>query len=295
MKLGLGTVQFGLNYGVSNENGIVSKSDVLAILETAKCNDITLLDTASAYGESEAVLGTLINSYDHFDIITKTPVFDEDVITDESILLLHDQLNISLDHLSVNKIHGLLIHHAEDLLKAGGDKLVEALEAVKNKGLVENVGVSVYSPEQLRKVIPLFTPDIVQAPLNIFDQRFVSHEIYFALKKAGVQFHFRSVFLQGLLLMAQEKRPAWTRNYMGAFQRYDALVEESKLTRLEICLGFLARQVNDDVTLVGVTGSDELESILAAFNRKTDITELQYRSLSSSDEGLVNPSLWSIS
>ena len=134
-KLGLGTVQWGLPYGVSNRGGMTPKEIVAAILAEAQRKNITVLDTASLYGEAEAVLGQ--NSLAPFRVITKTPKFATPVITGDQVSFLFRTFQQSLDRLSVSQVYGLLIHHADDLLVGGGEKLVAAMTALKDKGEVK--------------------------------------------------------------------------------------------------------------------------------------------------------------
>ena len=58
-KISIGTAQFGLDYGISNQRGKVPFSDVENIIELAYSRGIDKLDTASAYGKSEKVLGEI--------------------------------------------------------------------------------------------------------------------------------------------------------------------------------------------------------------------------------------------
>ena len=69
-KLALGTVQFGLDYGISNIGGQVSLEEARKVLKLAKEYDIDTLDTASGYGNSEKVLGKI--GVNDFQIVTKT-------------------------------------------------------------------------------------------------------------------------------------------------------------------------------------------------------------------------------
>jgi aryl-alcohol dehydrogenase-like predicted oxidoreductase len=56
-RLALSTVQFGLPYGIANQAGPVSRSEVKSMLQFALANGVDSLDTAIAYGDSEACLG----------------------------------------------------------------------------------------------------------------------------------------------------------------------------------------------------------------------------------------------
>ncbi len=80
-RLGLGTVQFGLDYGVANPDGRTPPEEVRRILDVAAANGIGLVDTASVYGESERILGEILPAGDRFRIVTKTPSFHTAVVT----------------------------------------------------------------------------------------------------------------------------------------------------------------------------------------------------------------------
>lgn len=56
-KLALGTVQFGLEYGINNQAGQVSPEAIARILSECRLHGVDTLDTARTYGTSEAVLG----------------------------------------------------------------------------------------------------------------------------------------------------------------------------------------------------------------------------------------------
>jgi aryl-alcohol dehydrogenase-like predicted oxidoreductase len=59
-KLILGTVQFGLEYGVNNQKGIPSSNEIKKILDFAFKRKINILDTAEAYGNSQERIGEYI-------------------------------------------------------------------------------------------------------------------------------------------------------------------------------------------------------------------------------------------
>lgn len=78
-KLGLGTVQWGCQYGISNQTGKTSLEEVGLILERARVNDVATIDTAALYGDAESALGTY--SLSAFNVVTKTPRFGINSIT----------------------------------------------------------------------------------------------------------------------------------------------------------------------------------------------------------------------
>ena len=70
-KLGIGTVQFGKKYGISNTLEEPNYQEVNKILKLAIKNNISILDTASEYGTSEIKIGKS-HLKNNFKIITKT-------------------------------------------------------------------------------------------------------------------------------------------------------------------------------------------------------------------------------
>ena len=169
-KLALGSAQWGMNYGISNNYGKSSLSQIDEILSYAYKQNITLIDTACDYGDAEMQLGKA--NLSKFNIITKTPFYTQSLLTKTSKEDLISSFNNSLSLLNLTKIHCLLVHHAEDLLKEGSEYLIEGLYYLKEKQVISKIGFSMYPGIDLERLIKSFTPDIVQLPINVFDQRY---------------------------------------------------------------------------------------------------------------------------
>jgi len=191
-KIALGTVQFGLDYGIINHSGQVSIDEVKNILDYAKDKGIDTLDTAARYGNSEQVLGEVgVNNY---RIITKTTPLKNGV--DGVIKGLHQ----SLDNLNIGQVDGLLIHNINDVKDKRFGDLFHKLNELKEEGLINKIGFSTYTPDQVDFLLENFDFDLIQVPFNIFDNRLIQGGQLKALKKKKIEIHARSVFLQGLLL-----------------------------------------------------------------------------------------------
>src|SRR6201994_1527154 len=70
-RIGLGTVQFGTDYGISNTAGQVPASEVSLILASARRAGIGVIDTAASYGSAEEAIGRALRDADRFRIVTK--------------------------------------------------------------------------------------------------------------------------------------------------------------------------------------------------------------------------------
>lgn len=288
-RLGLGTVQWGTAYGISNLAGITSEGEVARILAAAGSHGVNLLDTAVAYGQAEAVLGR--NDLGCFRIVTKTPVFKSEKIVEDHAQALTDSLLSSLRTLAVPRLYGLLVHHADDLLAPGGWRLVATLQALKTQGLVDKIGVSIYRDDQLEQLLNFFIPDVVQLPLNVFDQRLILNGRLAQLKAMGVEIHVRSAFLQGLLLMEPTLVPAYFSPIAPLFQAWHGRVKEHHMSPVQAALAFVRDQSSVDVVLVGVSSVNEFSECLEQFSRPGSFDA---SGLECSDSAFTNPSQWKL-
>ena len=263
-RIGLGTVQFGMHYGVSNRAGRPDESAVAAILERAVAQGVGYLDTAPAYGDAEVLLGRHLPAGHRLRIVTKTPAVPDAHIEARHKQQWLDTLALSLDRLKVSTAYGLLVHQTGDLNKPGWQYLVEALQEAQTRGLVSRIGVSGYDEAQLSLVESRFRPELVQLPLNTLDRRLVASGALPRLKARGVEVHARSVFLQGLLLtpphdLADFFRPLRQRlaDLRGGWARRG-------LSPLAACLAFVLGRTEVDAAIVGVNSIAEFEEIAAA-------------------------------
>lgn len=286
MKLALGTAQFGMSYGVANTNGQVNQNDVGQILRRANQAGIDTLDTAMAYGDSECVLGAA--GIDGWKTVTKLSPLPEGCQDVSS--WVRTQVQGSLKRLGLNSLYGLLLHQPSQLLTSNGRELYCSLQALKQDGLVAKVGLSVYGPSELDDLYVQYPVDMVQAPLNILDQSLVSSGWAERLKQDGVEIHTRSAFLQGLLLMPKENRPAKFKPWTSLWEEWDRWLDESQLSPLQACLHFTTNFECVDKVIVGVDSLAQLFQIVeASQSRVPNMPE--FKSLK--DDRLLNPSLWS--
>ena len=293
LKLGLGTVQFGLNYGISNMEGPPSLEEIKNILEKACLNGIRVLDTAAQYGESELALGQATKPSSPFQIVTKTPNFKSvsSISTDE-VTYLKNTFQNSLKSLNKSLIYGVLVHHCDDVLKPGGHLLIDALNAIKKLGLVEKIGVSVYHPEEALFVAERWDIDLIQCPMNIFDQRFLQQGCLEFLKKKGIEIHTRSTFLQGLLLMDFDEMPDCFNRYKAHFHEFKMCLEQQRVSALEAALGFSLGVQWVDTVLCGVVSQSQLNEIVVGSS--IQLENNIFKELALNDLDILDPSRWRI-
>lgn len=285
-RLILGTAQFGLHYGVANAHGQISQTEGQQLLQSAKASGIGRLDTAIAYGNSEQLLGEY--GVTSFSLISKLPAVPEQCSDVYAWML--EQVNASLRRLKISKLHGLLLHRPEQLLGSQGSAIAASLEQLKSDGLVEKTGLSIYSPNSLHQLLQAAPVDIVQAPFNLFDQRLVVSGWLDRLYSNHIEVHTRSAFLQGLLLMKQNRLPVYFKPWQHQLsQWYQWLAEYPHISALQACLAFPLRHEKINAVVVGADNTAQLEEIIAA-SRPEPMAQLPL--LATNDTGLIDPSNW---
>ena len=283
-RLGLGTVQFGQAYGVSNTSGQVPAADVAAILRRAAKAGIGTLDTAAGYGEAEAVLGGLAELTKPFRIVTKTIALKNGL---DAVVARARQSVATLGH---GKIDLLLVHSAADLAGEGGATLWKRLLALRDEGLFGGIGISAYVADDPLKLAREFGPDAMQLPFSLLDQRLLQNGALAAIKALGVEVHARSLFLQGLLFLPEDKLPPKLGGAAAHLKMLQAEFAAVGTTPLAAALAFALGRPEIDVAVVGVTTPGELDEILSAVQQPAP--HLDWARCALNDELVLTPSRW---
>lgn len=283
-RLTLGTVQFGLDYGVNNLRGQIPKEEVFAILDQANEAGISVLDTAFGYGESEKVIGEYFRSKTNlFKIVSKLPkgrVSDVNGVPDKS-----------LNNLGIKSFYGYLLHDYVSYKNDNG--LWPLLLDLKKSGKAEKIGFSLYYPTELKEILDNKIPmDIVQFPYSLFDRRFES--FFPELKARRIEVHVRSVYLQGLVFKPLEK----IADKFDSLKRKISLLKE--ISRREaigvasICLNFVLLNQFIDQVIVGVDSLSNLKETIKLSNEVEIVKRLSnvLLSLREDNEKLVLPINW---
>lgn len=257
-KLGLGTVQFGIPYGISNKDGQTSPQEVSIILKTASNHKIDTLDTASAYGNSEKILGE--NNLHGFKIVSK-------FMPPENEADLKHQLDYSLQNLHVKSLYGYLSHRPLSLCENPWQW--GQLKEFKDNNLVDKIGFSVNSITELEDLlINGFVPDLIQTPFNYFDQRFEKQLI--ALKEAGCEIHARSALLQGLFFTDVKK----LNSFFNEVKPIITSLQESVEYLAGSLLRFVIEKPFIDKVIFGVENHNQLLINLKSIEKSTELPNL---------------------
>ena len=273
-KIVLGTVQFGLHYGV-NSAGRPSEEAVKGILAEAAKGGITALDTSSAYGNSEEILGKCATPDEGFKIVSKYSKGETSVA---------EMFNGSLRRLKVKQLYGYLLHHFE--VYKNNPKVWDEFIALKESRKVQKIGFSLYTPEELQFILDHNSPfNLIQVPFNIFDKKFLPYMK--ELHEKGVEIHVRSTFLQGLFFKDREALPEKLKPMKKYLLQLDEFSKKSGLSISEIALNYNLQNPYIDGVLIGVDNVSQLQTNLASVKDIPIDIEIDVK-----EQELLNPVNW---
>ena len=282
MKLVIGTVQYGMSYGINNTNGIPSDLQISEIFDLSLKNNITYLDTSVSYGNSEERISILADN--KFNIITKS----NNVKTSGELVT---SIVSSLSSLKTESVYGFLFHNADNLIK--NHDLWNTLIRFKSEKKVKKIGYSIYSTRQLDQLLEYgFIPDIIQLPFSLLDRKF---EKYLKnLKKLGSEIHVRSVFLQGLYFLDIKNLPKKLLPLKKYLIEIDTICNEFNLSIGELALNFVNENKFIDKIIIGIDSSHQLNQniqMIKNWKSNSQINKL-INKIAVKEEHLLSPVNW---
>lgn len=297
MELCLGTVQFGLKYGISGY-GQPDLLDCIDMLDYAYNAGIKTFDTAAAYGIAEEVVGEFIKqkkiSRNSIKIISKTsPTIFKSENRKEWYIKAKESLLYSLDRLNTDYLDGYMLHSANDIYDS---EVIYILNKLKDENLVKSIGASIYTTEEAEKTIEYEQNTIIQIPYNIFDQRLNKAGFFESEKLKIKDIYARSAFLQGLLVMNISKVPTYLKEVVPLIEKFDRLCYEYGVTRAQAAIDYVKENKRINYLVFGVDNLFQLKEINEMFQRNTnrEIIKIIANEFANINERLIMPNLWTI-
>ena len=297
MKMCLGTVQFGMKYGINNTLGQPSKEQVFEMLDAAIDNGIDVIDTARAYGDAEILLGEYFSEYNkeavkHVSIISKLRPNSVEV-GDNACDTVFSECESSLKRLCVDKLDGYLLHTPEYIYR---EDILDALIKLRDRGYVKNIGVSIYGIPEGDAAISAGVVDYIQLPYSVLDQRGTKTGFLKRAKEAGITIFTRSAFLQGLFMMDHNRIPDHLQNAVTYLDEFEEIISKYGVDRVTALLHFVKNVDDIDYLVWGVDTKEQLLDDIKCFHEnvvpKEMLDDIRVK-IDRVDESIIIPSLWS--
>lgn len=296
MKLCLGTVQFGMDYGINGQKK-PARAAAIDILDYAVNNGITTFDTANAYGDAEEVLGEFLKCKkivrSELRLFSKLkPNILENKNESEWYSLIRDNLENSLQRLGIDYLDGYLLHTPRYVFNR---RIVEILNGLKDEGIIKKIGVSIYYQDEAEKGLQDNMIDTIQIPYSIFDQRLEKGGFFNKREIANKEILSRSAFLQGLILMNEKDVPPFLTKSIPVIRKMNELCEKYQISKAVLALNYVKRQTVIDYLVFGVDNLEQLKEIISASANKIDdeFVSIISKEFNGLDSDIIIPSLWS--
>ena len=293
-KIMVGTVQFGMTYGIANQQGRPSRKEVLEIIKFGYESGICDYDTAAVYGESEEVLGQCFKDLgicNKVNVFTKIKALDNQAKKSEKNYKneIVASLDRSLKRLKMDCVAGVLFHREEDV------QHLVLLQMQKQAGKCHTVGVSCgHEPEKVTDFLNTDSIEALQLPFNLMDHRHSEAGVLEKVHKKGVLSFIRSAFLQGILTMKNDEIPTALANLSSLHLRYTSLAEEAGITLKEMALRFILNHSVSKV-VIGIESLMQFKENLCFFERgplPDDLMQAITLTYEQPDPYLITPGLW---
>ena len=289
-KLILGTVQFGLNYGINNTIGKLTEDQVFELLETAYELGVRTLDTAEAYGNAHSIISNFHKqSKKRFNIISKYSSSNFDYPID-----LVERIKVHCSNFNVNYLEGYMFHSYNDF-KMNINNDPNVLDNIKNSGLVKKIGVSAYSNNEIEDLLNFKNIDLIQLPFNLFDNEYQRKEILEKAKKRNIEIHTRSVFLQGLFFKDINMLTNCLLPLKNNLSELSLISKNNNLSIESLALNYPLNKTYIDKVLIGVDSLEQLKKNIKA--TENDFDKSIYEKIDCiqiKNTKLLNPSNWKI-
>jgi len=283
VKLAIGSVQFGVDYGAFNTSGQVSLAEVSSILKLAKDSGIDLIDTARGYGTAEKTLGNS-GQVDSFRVVTKCPSLKDQPSSERA---LRNFFENSCSALGVSHVYGYMLHDANDLNGSQGKRIWDSMEDLRAEGRVERIGVSTYGIEEALALLRKFPLSLVQVPGNVLVPWYEEAQF-----PDSVEVHVRSVFLQGFLLNDPGSLGEAFKPWKKTLEDFHARAYSLGLTPLQAAIAPLLKSAEVDCVVVGIDSLIQLNEIIEAVSIAQETGECSLGLYPDVTSALTDPRNW---
>lgn len=281
-RICIGTAQFGMNYGISNSKGQTPKKEVFKILDFAQKNQITWLDTAESYGNSQSILGEYLKynrGFFHVQSKINSEILD---------------INRTLNELQIDYLDSYLFH-SYNQFKTNQKNIREKVLNLKKEGVCKALGVSIYNNEEGTDQELLDFADEVQLPFNLLDNYERRKNLIQILNGNNIKIQTRSIFLQGLILLSNYSFPKHLSGAKVIVDQLEKIALRYKLTKSQLAIAYAFSYSFADKILMGVETLNQFEENLMFIKRLSNLGQdfiYEIESLQIAEINLLNPRTW---
>ena len=284
-RLILGTVQLGTEYGINNSDGKPKSNESLNILEKAFSLGIRNLDTAEVYGDSY----NIIKNYHKKFPLKKFKIFDKS--SNKESKSFKNKIINKLDLLNIENFEGYMFHSLDIFKKNQG--IHEEIIDIKKKGLIKNLGISLYTDEQINEALSYkFKFDFIQMPFNVLDNETIRKDVIEMMIDKDIEIDVRSIFLQGLFYMKENSLPKKLLPLKKYIDEIKTICFENNHSIDELLMNYPKQKKYVKKIIFGVDNENQLIKNIASFSKNISFPMKKIDKIHVDNKELLNPSIW---
>lgn len=282
-KLILGTVQFGLNYGINNLTGQPSEQEVFNIFDEAYFQGIQFLDTADAYGNAINIIGNYhLRGNNTFKILSKFNCIEKGKLEQNA-----------KEALEKTHIHAFEVYSYHSFSSySERPYLMDELLLLKQQGLIKKIGISIYTNDEFQCAINDDFIDVIQLPFNLLDNQNIRGSLLEQAKQKEKEIHIRSVYLQGLFFMNTDLLPERLLSLKPYLQSLHDYCKKESINMETLALSYALYNQNIDQVLIGVDTKEQLIKNLNASKEIPQAFDFINSHILVKETELLNPANW---
>jgi len=294
-RLTLGSAQWGMPYGIANRTGPPAPDELDALLVHAREAGVRAIDTARAYGDSEARIGAVLASQPDWRVVTKLApdVGDPGLELAENLERVGASLARSRAALGLESIPTLLLHRYAHRHAFGG-KLWRVLLAEREAGRIGQLGVSAANPEEAWAALEDPDVECLQVATSLLDLRLHRQGFFPRARELGRTVYVRSVYLQGVAHLGSARLPEFLAELSAPMRTIERFAAEVGVSARALYLAFV-RELPGVHPVLGCETARQLEQLLRDWDDETvdgALLASLVEQLPTAPPDLVDPSLW---
>ena len=297
-EISLGTVEIGMPYGIA-ENGrvpVFDETSAALLLNDALDRGINFVDTARAYGESEAIIGRALRRRRREFVLASKVLsrHGQNLDVHQMRELTVASVNESLRLLQTDCIDLMMIHCAATEILPNGH-VFEVLTEIKNQGRIGTIGASVYGEEAAIAAIEHGGFDCLQIAYNILDRRPES-KVFALAEQREVGLVARSVLLKGALTSRYRHLPVALSELKTAIERMEMVAAREQMSLPELAYRYVLSHPLPQTALAGTGSVDELAEVIEFATRGVLSEDLiaEIPTIPTPDAYSLNPGNWPV-
>lgn len=294
--LSLGTVQFGIPYGLNQAAGKPERESCFRIMDIAQEHGINWLDTAAAYGDSEEVIGSWMSRIpaDQAPLVcSKVNALDHTSLNTLRASL-REQVEQSKKRLGLEQIPLMMIHHCEEYFE-DPDNMRQAFEELKTSGDIRFSGMSAYAFHDYGTIAQSGF-DAVQIPVNLFDWRQIDNGGISKLEEAGMIVFARSVFLQGLVFRKPDQLSEKMAFTAPVLEKFHAMCADFGMDPGVLAMSFALSIPGISSLVIGCRNEAQILRTIQQMEASCQLTARQMEQIHEAfhdvNERVITPSMW---